>query len=255
MRLFKLVKTSVKILKESGFLAFLLILKSKYNLPVPLSSSMVRKAGLSLEISYWNQAIESRGGIYKGDVGIELFKKNLDHDLEIQAIIKNLLPSQSTIRILDVGSGPLTQIGKKYNNKNIVIYAIDPLADEYNAILKYHNITPIVKTRKCAAENISSIFHQNYFDFVYARNSIDHSENPYQAILEMIQVIKKNGYVLLQHRINEGLSRNYNGLHQWNFSLTANNEFVISSKTKKIEMTNKLKNICEVKNYILSKVK
>ena len=71
----------------------------------------------------------------------------------------------------------------------------------------------------------------------------------------MIQVIKKNGYVLLQHRINEGLSRNYNGLHQWNFSLTANNEFVISSKTKKIEMTNKLKNICEVKNYILSKVK
>ena len=87
-------------------------------------------------------------------------------------------------------------------------------AHHNDKILKKHGIQPLVRTRKLAAEELTKAFPVNTYDLVFARNCIGHSYNPERAILEMINVVKRGRYVLLEHLPNEGKSENYQGLHQ-----------------------------------------
>ena len=62
----------------------------------------------------------------------------------------------------------------------------------------------------------------------------------------MIDVVKNNRYVLLEHRPNEAEYENYSGLHQWNFSMTSKGDFLISSKFKNVNMTKKYEKLCSI---------
>jgi SAM-dependent methyltransferase len=157
-----------------------------------------------------------------------------------------LLPPQTEVHILDVGAGPLTYLGKKYEGKHVNITAVDPLSDEYDRILDKYQIQPLVRTQKLAAEDLTKRFPSGTFDLVFARNCIDHAYNPKRAILQMIEVVKSGRYVLLEHRPNEAENENYSGLHQWNFSLSTNGDFLISSKFEKVNMTKKCLELCTI---------
>jgi SAM-dependent methyltransferase len=162
-----------------------------------------------------------------------------------------LLPVQNDARILDVGAGPLTWLGKKHEGKSINITAIDPLADEYDRILEKYRIHPLVRTEKLAAENLMERFPADSFGLVFARNCIDHSFDPEKAILQMINVVETGGYVLLEHRPNEAENENYSGLHQWNFSMSPEGNFLISSKNDTVDMTRKYQGICIISSEIV----
>jgi SAM-dependent methyltransferase len=90
-------------------------------------------------------------------------------------------------------------------------------------------ISPPIRTRKGYAEKLSKLFSANSFDFVLARNCVDHCYSPEKAMLEMLRVVRKNCNVLMIHYPNEGSNANYTGLHQWNFS-SEGGDFIISSK-------------------------
>lgn len=119
------------------------------------------------------------------------------------------------IMILDVGSGVLPWIKGILGTKASII-ACDPLAEEYAKIFDYalHGQEAPVKA---FAESLS--FGDNSFDIVHCSNALDHTQNPYKAILEMERVCRPGGMILIQGFENEAVHENWQGLHQWNIAL------------------------------------
>ena len=232
-------RKAIKVFREDGFNMIISILISKYELQIPQSAKIKWKAGIKSEIQFWDDWF-----CMKGFQWADQYRNSFDPDLPLQPRPAALLLPQAEIHILDVGAGPLTFLGKVYEGKCINITAVDPLADEYDKILNKYQFQPLVRTQKLAAENLTKRFPSNKFDLVFARNSIDHAYNPERAILQMINVVKSGRYVLLEHTPNEAENANYSDLHQWNFSMSINGDFLISSKFEKVNMTKKYAELC-----------
>jgi SAM-dependent methyltransferase len=123
------------------------------------------------------------------------------------------------ISILDVGAGPLTNLGFRYRGKTLTIVPVDPLADEYERLLRTAGLDPPIRTIRVAGEGLLEHFGPDTFDIAYATNSLDHSADPLVIISHMVAVVRPGGVVLLRHKRNEGESARYGGLHQWNFDV------------------------------------
>jgi len=191
--------------------------------------------GLKNEVDFWDDYFRTKGLQWP-----ESYSMRLDPEAPLQPRPAALLPDRAEVHILDVGAGPLTHLGKVHAGKSLRITAVDPLADQYDRILKKYNVVPPIRTQKLAAEKLVKWFKPASFDLVFARNCIDHSYNPEHAILQMISVAKPGGYVLLEHFPNEAENEAYAGLHQWNFSMSSDGDFVIGSKDREaVNMTRK----------------
>ena len=128
-------------------------------------------------------------------------------------------PKGSVIRVLDVGAGPLTWVGKQWAGRTVQIDAIDPLAEAYNQIMQQHGIVPPVPTRPGDGEEVVRLFGRGVFDLAFARNCLDHSYDAIQAVTSMIEATKPGGVIFLWHNEDEAEHLSYQGLHQWNFRL------------------------------------
>jgi ubiquinone/menaquinone biosynthesis C-methylase UbiE len=166
--------------------------------------------GIDHELDFWNEWYRTRGLEWPDDY---LFR--LDSNAEIQTHVAAFLKTGKE-RILDVGAGPLTVLGKKWQGCKLEITACDALADAYRDMNKLYMITPLIITEKCKAENLTNVYRHNSFDIVHAQNSIDHCEDPFDAITQMLFVLKRGGVMLLRHEVNEAENENYKGFHQWN---------------------------------------
>jgi SAM-dependent methyltransferase len=233
-------RTVARIFREQSFQDILAILISRWRLPIPLSAESKRKIGLRLEIQFWDDYFRTEG------LWSENYSLGFDPDLPLQPRPAALLPSQSEVHILDVGAGPLTYLGRKCEDTRVDIIAVDPLADEYDRILLKYGIQPLVRTQKLAAEDLTKRFAPNTFDLVFARNCIDHAYDPGRAILQMIEVVKSGRYVLLEHRPNEAENENYTGLHQFNFSVSPDGDFLIGSKSEVVNISKKYAELCTI---------
>lgn len=123
------------------------------------------------------------------------------------------------VSILDVGAGPVTALGYRYPGKRLTIVPIDPLADEYERLLRNAGLDPPIPTIQVAGEALLQHFGPHRFDMAYAVNALDHSADPFTIISNMVDVVRPGGVVLLRHKRNEGESARYGGLHQWNFDV------------------------------------
>jgi SAM-dependent methyltransferase len=123
------------------------------------------------------------------------------------------------ISILDVGAGPVTWLGFRYPGKTLTIVPVDPLADEYERLLREAGLDPPVRTIRVAGEALLEHFGSRRFDIAYATNALDHSADPFTIISNMVAVVRPGGVVLLRHKRNEGEGARYGGLHQWNFDV------------------------------------
>jgi SAM-dependent methyltransferase len=183
------------------------------------------RKGIGGELKFWDGYFAAKGMPSPHTLG-----KRLDPELPVQERVAALLPDKPHIRILDVGAGPLTSLGKRYDGTHIEITAMDPLADEYDVILAKHGVVPVVRTLKCFGENLTELFRPNTFDLAFARNSLDHSYDPALIICNMLTVVRQGSFVLLEHHIDEAKRQRYEGLHQWNFSLNQNGNFIVESR-------------------------
>jgi SAM-dependent methyltransferase len=121
------------------------------------------------------------------------------------------------VSILDVGAGPLTWLGYCYPGKKITIVPVDPLAVDYDRLLREAGLDPPVRTLGIAGEALREHFSLGSFDIAYATNALDHSADPLTIISNMVAVVRPGGAVILRHKRNEGASARYSGLHAWNF--------------------------------------
>lgn len=179
------------------------------------------------EISHWNHVFYK----YTTDTNSYLHqyvKKRLDMELPLHKNVQLLVDSidKTEISILDVGSGPIPFLGRK-STKNIKLTAVDYLAEDYYKLYEKYNIYPPTIPIPLDASELSLHSENNLFDIVYARNSIDHTFDPIRSIQEMVKI--SNKYVILEHKINEGIVENYQGLHNWNFFIK-DSKFYISNK-------------------------
>ena len=202
---------------------------------------LVRKYGLTSEVVFWDKFLKSKGSIWP-----EEYLRRLAPDSLLQEHITSLLDVSigSDVRILDVGAGPLTSLGKRWTGRQVTIVAVDPLAEQYDQLLAKYRIVPPVRTILAAAENLLTRFPHDSFDLVHARNSLDHGVNPMSAIKLMVSIAKPGHCVFLQHVVNEGKNENYYGLHQWNF-YALNGEAFVSDNHEVYNITQLLKLVAE----------
>jgi SAM-dependent methyltransferase len=200
------------------------------------------KEGLQSEIAFWNEWIRTGGLQWPEDF---VWRTNPSSALQPHLAALLNAPRGSRVRILDVGAGPLTILGKVSDSCELEITAVDPLADAYNSLLGTYSLTPPIRTLPCEAENLSSRFEENYFDLVHARNCLDHSYDPVGAFRQMIAVVKPGHWLHAAHAANEGCRGEYNGLHQWNFDLQ-NGHFVIWNPETRTDMNMELQGLGEI---------
>lgn len=188
--------------------------------------------GIGHELWFWSRWFETRGLEWTHD-----FAQRLDGQQPLVPELRNLLPVRTVgpARILDVGSGPMTNIGFTHETVALDVAACDPLADYYAAVAERYGIKRPLPTQFAVAEDLSAYFDENSFDIVNCCNALDHSADPVRGITEMLRVLKKNGYIHLKHHLNEAETENYEGFHQFNFDMK-NDRFVIWNKQEYLDV-------------------
>ena len=177
------------------------------------------RARKSKEVDFWAAWLVGAPGTEEWASDREL---RLVPDTEIRdPLVREALernPAEE-ISILDVGAGPLTKLGYGYPGKSLTIVPVDPLADEYERLLRETGIDPPIRTIRVAGEELLEQFGPQSFDIACATNSLDHSADPFSIISNMVAVVRPGGVVILRHKRNEGEQARYGGLHQWNFDV------------------------------------
>lgn len=149
------------------------------------------------------------------------------------------------LRILDVGAGPLTVVGKHWPGHEIEIVAVDPLADEYHRLYRKFCFKPVVETIFGEGENLLKIVPKNSFDLAHSQNALDHSINPVACIQNMVWAVKPGCHVHFWHYDNEAEKQKYQGMHQWNF-YEKDGKFFISNRQRQIDVASVLKDVASI---------
>ncbi len=248
MSLLRKARSAGREMRELGPGGVLRMLLSRYGVPLPGGAEFLWKQGIRKETEFWDAWFRTKGLQWP-----EQYRLRCDPNTVLQPIVADLLPARPNVHILDVGAGPLTWLGKTLPGREIDITAIDALADVWDRSLERHQVQPLVRSQKLAAEELTSRFAPNTFDLVFAQNSIDHCYDPERAIVQMIQVVKTGCYVLLSHAQNEGEHRSWTGLHQWNLSVSADGAFIVASMRSFVNMTEKVADLCTIECEVVGR--
>ncbi len=184
------------------------------------------------------------------------YRRWMDPGFELQEEFKALIeaPPGAVVRLLDVGSGPLTRLGKKWPGRTIEVHPVDPLAEEYKRLMSRLRISPPVLPESGHGEKLLQKFAPDYFDFAHASNSLDHAYDPILAIRQTLAVVKPNCYVYLWHFTREGLTEGYSGLHQWNFDIEGSDMILSDGRGRRYSLRDELSDMakleCERHKYL-----
>lgn len=203
------------------------------------------KAELHTEVAFWKPWIGGDPNVWHGYRVQDT--PRLDPNLPLQDWVRELVnaPTGATVRLLDVGAGPATLLGKVWPERTVSITAVDALADEYNRMFRTAKITVPVPTKQGDGEHLSELVEPGVYDLAYSCNALDHSYDPKSIILQMLDAVKPGGWVVLEHWVNEAENEEYYGLHQWNFNLE-DGKFVIWNPGCRIIMEEHLPPLTEV---------
>ena len=218
------------------------IIKAKLK-AVYLAVQMRRKwsSGKTHEITFWTDYLRDKGGQWPED-----FRMRLDPLRVMQEKISMILPKTKNPVIIDAGSGPFSVIGRNLDGKQVKIRAVDPLAREYEKLIKKFGITTPDNLIRGRVEDLSRIFGHNYADIVYMHNALDHCSDPVKGIRQMLSVVKPGCVVMLEHNVNEAEKAQYSGLHQWNVS-SEGNDLILWNRDYRLNITRIVSGIADVK--------
>lgn len=181
----------------------------------------------------------------------------LDPEAELQDEYKRLIAvpaGGSPVRLLDVGAGPLTSFGKRWAGRTLEFFPVDPLADEYNALLARLNLRAPAPSRPGHGEKLPELFEKNFFDLALASNSLDHSYDPLLVIRHMLTAVKPGGCAYLGHFLNEAVQAGYTGLHQWNFSIKRGDMILSDGRSRHHSLREEFKEVatleCETQQWV-----
>ena len=120
------------------------------------------------------------------------------------------------IEALDIGCALRPALGRRWRRGRINIVAADPLASAYQTLLDAFGIERGFSLEWCVAEKTADVFGTNRFDFVLAKNALDHGYDPALAFEQIAAALKPGGVGRFRHWKNEAEYHGYAGFHQWN---------------------------------------
>jgi len=163
------------------------------------------------EVQFWHRFLETHGARYPGS-----YDQRLDPALPLQDESAALIeaPEGATVRLLDVGAGPLTFLGRTHPGWTLEVTAVDALGEQYAKLMDEFALTPPVVTQPCETEKLTTLLPPGHFDLVAARNTLDHSYDPVLAISEMARCTRPGAPLLLIHHRNTAEDESYHGLPQ-----------------------------------------
>jgi SAM-dependent methyltransferase len=186
------------------------------------------------EVGFWRSWFATHGLEWP-----EEYKARLDPTRPLQPVVGNRLPVGEH-RILDVGAGPLTVLGKVWFGQPANIVAVDPLAKAYDQLLEQFKIVPLVRTQEAYVESLSETFPENSFDVVHMMNALDHSRDPLVGIYELVKMARPGGYVVLSHATKEATRHHHSGMHQWDLSIDHAGHYILAGEGASHDMTEAL---------------
>lgn len=172
--------------------------------------------GVQHEADWWSDAL--REAVATRSQDDQLFRRiRGETAFEFGSYIQHV--HHDPIRVLDVGAGPVSQVGANYSGKTIEIVAVDPLAGQYAQVLTELGLSPKFPTIFGVAERLDEVFEADSFDFACCRNALDHAYDPLTGISQIIRVLRPSCVFFLSGYTNEAKNAKYVGLHQWNFEI------------------------------------
>ena len=151
---------------------------------------------------------------------------------EVQKL-KDQVFKVKTLKALEIGSGPNSNLSYWVDNKLLEVTAIDPLADVYEKIMRKLNykypITPI----KIKGEEILEHFGEETYHIVFAQNSLDHVEDPIKCFDNAYYVLKKGGFLFVCSNIKEGTRKSWTGMHKFDIYVEGN-ELLLASQNGEV---------------------
>jgi SAM-dependent methyltransferase len=182
------------------------------NSPAPARGRNLQKenADYESEISFWKEALTGKKVKFVEDALNPATREDIFPARLRPYVGKN----NQKLRLLDVGSGPISPFAWGIDMNLLDVVAIDPLADAYNALLAELNYSYPIKPVKCYGEDIVDNFQSESFDIVYCANALDHAISPQRCLDGMYDILKKDGIMYLTGYIREGTRSSWSGLHQ-----------------------------------------
>lgn len=126
------------------------------------------------------------------------------------------LEAGAPLRVLDVGSGPLSTLRTRAPANPVELICVDALAVGYNALLEEFGFVECPRIVPGVGERLAAQFGLDAFHLVHIANALDHCEDPARTFVEMYRVCRPGGQIWIVSIENEGEREGYAGLHQWN---------------------------------------
>lgn len=181
------------------------------------------------EITFWSIWFETKGLHWPED-----YLSRTEGNVEFA--YPDIIAGKERVKVLDVGSGPISRLGNIAGDTTIELSACDPLAFVYKELLDKAGVKPYVLSEFAMTEKLCEAYPKDSFDIVNMTNALDHSINPLLGVYNMLAVCKQGGSVTLYHRENEAEFEGYLGLHKWNIS-EESGSLIFWNKSQRINVT------------------
>lgn len=174
------------------------------------------QSGFDEELKFWREQLTFTTPFAHFIRGrLDSSKPGPDYPDEVSEYCLTLQKGMNRIpKVLDLGSGPLSMLLWGHRQKHFELYAVDPLADQYMAILKEsgqgvpHPLVP------CFGERLTEVFGPETFDLVWIYNSLDHAQDPETVFRNAVATLVPNGRLIVQGWAREGTALGFTGLHR-----------------------------------------
>jgi SAM-dependent methyltransferase len=127
---------------------------------------------------------------------------------------EQLAAERGVLDALEIGSGPVSLLAWGVERGLFRLTAVDPLADEYAALMEAHGCSYPVRPIRGYGEQLSKLFDARSFDLAYASNALDHTRDPRKCLEEITRVLRGGGLLFCEGFVREGTNAGWSGLHQ-----------------------------------------
>lgn len=195
------------------------VLVPRVSLPQDESIEDLADADWQEEIAFWDNELTLKG-TFAQETTNKLHDPEKVFPKELLAYIGDLRSRLGRIpRALDAGSGPLPYLAYGHQKGLLNLVGADPLAEVYLKLLAKHGHKPTAPLVRCSGEELTKVFGEESFDFIYMRNALDHSQSPAEVIRQMVKALRPGGYIFIVGTVKEATRQKWAGLHQHNLYL------------------------------------
>lgn len=178
--------------------------------------SAVWETGKKNELDFWQKWFKRKGIFFQTPK-------------RLGSVFDFMFGDKKEVTIANLGAGAMSLIGDYRRDVKVRVVSSDLLAAEYAQMRKEMGIispTPIEK------QDMTDLTYQDgSSDIVFCSNALDHCQDPYKALQEMVRICKSKGWIYLKHTAHEGKRQGYSGLHQWNIDATDDGDCIFWNKT------------------------